>query len=318
MIRALPYGLNYPIPRGWHIEQNEGQIANPLRWSEASEEYKELWRGARIALRVLSQVEKHNVSELSFDAKQLPTGINYLIFDQPCEEYNQFAVIMKRPGFQHLHLSLLTGSSGIFSWAGFRSGYFYQAISLAKDLTHIHLSTTFDDGSSMGDPPIPLNMVFPIREWPELCHLGLSRFSVNTSELIDLLNLVPASLRSIDLQFLEFPNDDLRLSGLLDRMRERLNWARRDQPLKPTVIIAMKGYRGMPGRFVEVTDEVTSFLYGSGENPVEGKNTRNPKFGIGTNRDLFEAEYTRPNVSVQDLAELGIIYWGNRPSRPRE
>ncbi|KAJ5198009.1 uncharacterized protein N7498_007126 [Penicillium cinerascens] len=298
MIRAFPYGFNYPIPRGWHIEQNEGQIANPLHWSEATDEYKQLWRGARIVLRVLSQMETHNVSELSFDSKQLPTGINYLIFERPCEEYNHFTTIMKRPGFRRLDISLFTGTSGIYSWAGFRSGYFLKAISMAKELTHIHLSTTFDDGSSMGDPPMPLKEVFPIEKWPKLYHLGLSRFSVNTSELIDLLNLAPASLRSIKLEFLEFPNDELRLSGLLGRMREELNWAERDQPLTPTVTIAMEGYYGMPGRFVEVTDEVANFLYGSGEIPVNGKDTRNPKFGIGTNRDLFEAEYTRPNVSV--------------------
>jgi hypothetical protein len=109
---------------------------------------------------------------------------------------------MKHRGFQRLHLSLLTGTSGIYSWAGFRSGYFHQAVSLAKELTHIHLSTTFDDGSSMGDPPIPLKQIFPIEKWPKLCHLGLSRFSVDTSELIDLLNLVPTSLSSIELQFL--------------------------------------------------------------------------------------------------------------------
>lgn len=98
--------------------------------SEATEEYKELWRGARIALRVLAQDKKHNVSELSFDAKQLFTGINYKIFNQPCEEYNHFVAIMERPGFRRLHLSLLTGLSGIADWPGFRSGYFSQAVSL--------------------------------------------------------------------------------------------------------------------------------------------------------------------------------------------
>ncbi|OOQ91393.1 hypothetical protein PEBR_00500 [Penicillium brasilianum] len=66
-IRAFPYGLNYPIPRGWHISPIEGIAVDPLVWSEAKEEYKELWRGARIALRVLSTIENHNVSELCFD-----------------------------------------------------------------------------------------------------------------------------------------------------------------------------------------------------------------------------------------------------------
>jgi hypothetical protein len=310
MIRAFPYGFNYPIPRGWHFDQIEGQVADPLPWLEATEEYKELWRGARIALRVLSQVEKHNVSELSFDSKQLHTGINYLIFDRPCDEYNHFAAIMNRPGFRCLRLSLLTGSGGIFDWAGFRSGYFHKAVSLAKELTDIYISTTFNDGSSRGDPPIPLKEVLPIEKWPKLCHLGLSRFSVDTSELINILRLVPLSLRSIDLEFIQFPFDEFRLTGLLERMREELDWAKRDQRLKPTVTIAMAGHRKWPGRFIKLTDEVASFLYGSGENPLNGRDTRSPKDGWGTNHDLFEAEYTRPNVSVEDLAEMGIIYWG--------
>lgn len=300
------------------MERNEGQIANPVPWSEATEEYKELWRGARIALRVLAQVQKHNVSELSFDAKQLPTGINYLIFDQPCEEHNHFAAIVKRPGFRRLHLSLLTGTSGIYDWAGFQSGYFSQAVSLAKDLTHLHLSTTFADGSSMGDPPIPLKEVLPIESWPKLCHLGLSRFSVNTSELLDILNSVPDSLHSIELGFLEFPNDEDRLPGLLNRMREDLNWAKRDPPLQPTVTLAMEGFARMPGRFVEVTDEVASFLYGSGEIPVGGQNTRSPKVGMGSCRDLFETEYTRPNVEIVELAALGIVHWLHRPNRRQD
>lgn len=38
----------------------------------------------------------------------------------------------------------------------------------------------------------------------------------------------------------------------------------------------MEGYDRMPGRFAIVTDEVTDFLYGSGEIPVQGMSNRNP------------------------------------------
>ncbi|KAJ5175096.1 uncharacterized protein N7482_000973 [Penicillium canariense] len=309
MIRAFPYGFNYPIPRGWNCDLVDPQVVEPLPWSEVNEGYKERWRGARIVLRLLSQAEKHkhNVSELSFDSKQLHTGLNFLIFDRPCEEYNQFAAIMKRPGFRRLHLSLLTGSSG--DWTGFQSGLFRQAVSLVKELTHVHLSTTFDVRyqSSMRDPPIPLKEVLPIKEWPNLSHLALFRFSVDTSELMGILKLAPSSLRSLDLEFMEFPFDELCLTGLLERMREELDWTVRDQSLKPTVTIAMEGHRRWPGRFIKLSDEVASFLYGSGENPLDGTDTRSPKDGYGTNHDVFEAEYTRPNVNFQDLKKLGII-----------
>lgn len=308
MIRAFPYGFNYPIPRGWQYDPDDRRVAEPLPWSEATEDYKELWRGARLALRLLSQAEEHNVSELSFDSKQLNTGPNFLIFDRPCEEYNHFAAIMKRPGFRRLHLSLLTGGSD--DWTEYQSGLFRQAVSLAKDLTHVHLSTTFNDESHflIRDPPFPLKEVLPIKKWPNLSHLTLSRFSVDTSELMDILKLAPSSLRSLDLEFFEFPVDKSCLSGLLERMREELDWIERDQPLKPTVTIAMEGLCRWPGRFIKLSDEVASFLYGSGENPLDGTNTRNPKAGYGTKHDLFEAEYTRPNVNFQDLKKLGFVF----------
>ena len=152
---------------------------------------------------------------------------------------------MKRPGFRR---SLLTGSSG--DWTGFQSGLFCQAISPAKELTYLHLSTTFNDGSHslMRDPPLPLKEVLPIREWAKLSHLTLSRFSVDTSELMDILKLAPSSLRSLDLEFIEFPFDGRCLTGLLERMREELDWTKRD--LKPIITIAMEGHHVRPGRFI--------------------------------------------------------------------
>ncbi|KAK5800961.1 hypothetical protein VI817_003173 [Penicillium citrinum] len=307
MIRAFPYGFNYPILRGWHYDPEDLQVAEPLPWSEASEEYKELWRGARIVLRILSQTETHNISELSFDSKQLHTGLNFLIFEQPCAEHNQFAAIMKRPGFRRLHLSLLTGTNSY--WEGFESGLFRQTLTLAKGLTHLHLSTTFNNGSNsiMRDQPIPLEEVLPITEWPNLSQLTLSRFPVDTSQLIEKLNLAPSSLRSLQLNFIAFPYDEMRITGLLERMRWELNWTKRDPPLKPTVTIVMPGQREWPGRFIQLSDEVTSFLYGHGENPADGSATRVPKYGYGMYHDLFDIEYTRPDIDPQDLKKLGII-----------
>jgi hypothetical protein len=159
----------------------------------------------------------------------------------------------------------------------------------------------------MRNLPIPLKEVLPVKEWPNLSHLALSRFSVDTSELLDIIKIAPSLLRPLDLKFIELPFDEMCLTGLLERMREELDWTKRDQPLKPTVIIAMEVHRVWPGRFIELSDEVASFLYGCGENPLNGADTRSPKDGYGTNHDLFEAEYTRPNVNFQDLKKLGII-----------
>jgi hypothetical protein len=41
--------------------------------------------------------------------------------------------------------------------------------------------------------------------------------------------------------------------------------------------------------------------------PLHGADTGSPKDGYGTNHDLVEAEYTRPNVNFMDLKKLGFI-----------
>lgn len=45
---------------------------------------------------------------------------------------------------------------------------------------------------------------------------------------MDILKLAPSSLRSLDLEFTEFPFDELCLTGLLERMREELDWTKKD------------------------------------------------------------------------------------------
>jgi hypothetical protein len=86
-IRSLPYGFIYPIPRRWPTMGLWGVSQYSLPWSEAPDEYKEQWHGTRIVLRILAQ-HKHNVSELSFDTVSLTTGINFMVLEQLCEEYD--------------------------------------------------------------------------------------------------------------------------------------------------------------------------------------------------------------------------------------
>ncbi|KAJ5894846.1 hypothetical protein N7495_006537 [Penicillium taxi] len=226
-----------------------------------------------------------------------------MIFAQPCEEYNYFAAIMKRPGFRHLHLSFLVGYNGVYDYEGFTSECFSKAISLAKELTHIHLTVALDD--SNGDPVIPLKDILPVQQWPNLYHFGLSNFSVNTSDLIDLLNSASSSLRSVELGSFGFPNDKGLWSGLLERMRDELDWTKRDRSLRPAVRITMEIDQMQPGRFALLADEVTNFLYDFGEIPTR-YSLNFPKLGMGTLHDIFEPEYTRPHVIMQELQKLGI------------
>lgn len=41
MIRSLPYGFNYPIPRGWPTAAFSENPTIPVAWSRAPEAYKE-------------------------------------------------------------------------------------------------------------------------------------------------------------------------------------------------------------------------------------------------------------------------------------
>ncbi|OOQ82249.1 hypothetical protein PEBR_39645 [Penicillium brasilianum] len=303
MIRSLPYGFNYPIPRGWPTATFGENPTYPVIWSRAPETYKEQWHGVRIALRILAQHDD-NISELSFDPFLLVTGINYSMVDQPSDEYNHFLAIMKRPRFSHLKLPLFVGGNGTYYWAQESRGYLYRALREAKDLEYVSLSTTI--GPRPIDPPIILKNVFPVEHWPALRHFGLWRFDASKSDIIDLVKLLPRTLRSLDFGLNYFQTGGDCLNDLLEAIRIEL---RSDETIKPSVRIVMPGYMSMVGRGVWLDDEVNEFLYGSGENPMQGRDSKNPKFGMGTLRDLFEPEFTRPNLELRQLSELGIIRW---------
>ncbi|CEO60552.1 hypothetical protein PMG11_05175 [Penicillium brasilianum] len=209
---------------------------------------------------------------------------------------------MKRPGFHHLNLPLFVGVNGTHDWAQKCNGFLYRALREAKDLEYISLSTTIK--ACLLDPPILLKNVFPVEHWPALRHFGLWRLNASKSDIVDLLKLLPRTLRSLDLGLHNFQIGGDCWNDLLEAIRIELR--RSDETIKPSVRIVMPGYV-MIGRGVWLEDEVNEFLYGSGENPMQGQNSQMPKFGMGTFRDLFEPEFTRPNLELRQLSELGIV-----------
>lgn len=72
-----------------------------------SEDERDKWRGFIIAMRTLTQQsEEHRVSEPILDTHRLDTGLNCRIFERPCPEYHILVVLLRRPGFRRLDLSL--------------------------------------------------------------------------------------------------------------------------------------------------------------------------------------------------------------------
>ncbi len=87
------------------------------------------------------------------------------------------------------------------------------------------------------------------------------------------------------------------MNDLLEAIRTEIRWS--DETIKLSVWIVMPGYEIMIGRGVWLEDEMNNSLYGSDENPIQGRDFKNPKFRMGTLRGPFELEFTRPNLELR-------------------
>ncbi|ROT38193.1 hypothetical protein SODALDRAFT_312748 [Sodiomyces alkalinus F11] len=273
MIRAFPYGFNYPIPRSWP-GRGRKVVAEPVVQPWVDEEEKEKWRGFRIATRVLAQEEPRPghaaVTEFVVDVNQLNTGLNCRIFDEPCDEYNHLVTLLRRPGFSRIDLPFIVGGLEWDDWPSFRSGYLFRALAEASDLEHVSLGTNVvPDPDAYATEPgsagfaahfIPLRTIFPVEKWPRLRHLGLSRFLVKQKDVLALLASLPDTLRSVELSFLMFLDGGGSFRGLLDDMRDTLGWRERPVAHRPRVIVGMPSQQAVEGRAVWADHEVEAFL----------------------------------------------------------
>ena len=152
MIRALPYGFVYPVPRGWLAVGDFDPLLTPSPWVEEAgfssdeiEEEKKKWRGFSIATRILAQKIRHQsqfrVPEFVIDVHQLNTGLNCHIFDEPCEEYHNLLTILRQPGFRRIDLALMVHGIEYENWRSFRNGYLARALGDAAELYYVSLRT---------------------------------------------------------------------------------------------------------------------------------------------------------------------------------
>ncbi|OQD99108.1 hypothetical protein PENSOL_c007G03620 [Penicillium solitum] len=306
MIRNFPKGFNYPIPRGWLNGPVEPPVA--YHWNEYPE-LRDRYRGFISALRVLAN-EPNSVSELVISSNHLPTGLNCTIFDQPCEQYDNLAIVLQNPGFHQLAITLLIGGESDDQldacWRSF-NGRFRRMLSEAKNMEYFSLHTTvinnpYDDEYSAGslERLIPLHSFIPVEKWPKLRCFELSRFLVTQSDVISFLWLLPKSIRFIKLSMLKFLDEGGDWHGLLEEMRimirEKALWADRDTCSQPAISIGLKLPNPQIGRAVWLEKEVQEYLYGEGQNPFFEQTPLDIPWGIGTQRDIFEPSFERPNV----------------------
>lgn len=296
MIRSFPEGFNYPIPRGWPTsttEQPEDEIAFP--WQRVDERHKEKWRAFRIITRALAH-QKSNVVELILEARQLYTGINCTIFDEPCEEHENLLTILTKPGFCRLDLSLMFGGRGsdAENWKTFRDGRLRETLSVMEDLEEFNFYTSgLDRCYEYGDPPIGINPVsleriFPIEKWSKLRHFALSRFIVRQTDLVTFLSKLPETVQSVELSFLVFIDHGSSWHYFLEemrlKMREKTLWPGR----RPSVVIGNERYYLLLGGATWIEKAVDKFLYEDGENPFHEPPRERVKKEVGRVKDAFD------------------------------
>ncbi|PNP38492.1 hypothetical protein TGAMA5MH_09573 [Trichoderma gamsii] len=303
MLRSLPYGFNYNIPRGW---PGTYSYARCEPWETEAE--KEQWRGFREVIRCLADNKAPSVKELVLDVHQLPTGLTCHFFDHACPEYDQLVAVLRRPGFRRFDLALTAGGQPSSDWESFRNGRMRRALAeTSEDLEHFHLRTDQGDlpgvnreldNNGISYHFTPLLDILPIERWPKLRHFGLSKFLVRQDDVMSLLKALPVTIRTVELSFLCFLNDGDSYKALLDEMRNSLDWHTRDAALRPKVKIGLdvSRFAVVHGRAIWLEREVDSFLYEGGpclfpseDRPDDAK----PGDG-GTIRDEFQPEIDGP------------------------
>ncbi|KAH7120618.1 hypothetical protein EDB81DRAFT_814482 [Dactylonectria macrodidyma] len=314
MIRSLPPGLIYPLPRGWPIaEEGENE---PFAESWYGDE-KSKWRGFCLVTSVAAQYFRENpaasIFEFVVDTNHLLTGISCRLFDDAgSPEYKDLVTILSQPGLSRIDMSLLVGGQDEQGWHAFRSGCLHRALRRAPGLQCVKLSTNLGDPENLDDPMatdgedhwMPLRTIFPVEMWPNLRHFCLSRFIVKQADVVRLLLALPLTLQSVELSFLSFVQNSDHYQGLLEDMRSKLGWRERPATERPKIVIYGDHEPQVQEKPIDVSHEAENFLYGDGKNPFQRSAIAS---GTGLRVDKFDPNFERPNACSLDLMRLGIV-----------
>ncbi|KAJ5124809.1 uncharacterized protein N7515_008634 [Penicillium bovifimosum] len=302
MIRAFPKGFNYPIPRGWLYPRATFEPATPYTWNQYPE-LRDRYRGFRTAMRVLAN-EPNSVSELVMTSNSIPTGINCTIFDEPCEEYNHFATVLKKPGFRRLDIALLLGGKREEDleacWRSLLNGRLRRALGEAKEMEEFRLHATFDDELYPDGEPPPLQGIVPVEQWSKLRHFELSGFVISQDNCVSFLKTLPKSVRSIELSMLYFLRGNGDWYSMLEEIKRMVSestlWGDRDAGSRPKITIGVPLADTGPtyGHGIWIEKEVEDFIYGEGENPFREPRPWEVQFGVGVMRDALEPDFEHP------------------------
>ncbi|KAL6793483.1 hypothetical protein GGI42DRAFT_334448 [Trichoderma sp. SZMC 28013] len=287
MIRAFPYGFNYPIPRGWPTRRAGEGTTFALSW-EAS---KEKFRGYCLVTEILAQEQQHHrVSELLIDAHYLHTGVNCRLFQQQCREYLNFLSVLQQPNLKKLQLSLNVDGQQALDWPAFRSNLLRNALAEASHLEHFSMEINWDANYYQEEalPPV-LRSFLPLDRWTGLRHFRLWNFPVVRADLIAALSQL-TGLQSVELGFVYlYPGSDFEL---LNEMRDSLRWHEWLTPPRVDYAVPIPG-ENIQGRAIWLREAVEKFLYYDGTNPFDTA-TGLVARGVGIIRDAYDSGYEKP------------------------
>ncbi|KAM5479277.1 hypothetical protein MaudMau93_007916 [Microsporum audouinii] len=201
-------------------------------------------------------------------------GTNYRIFNRPCRELSNFTTMLEQPGFKCLDLALFVGGKDDSVWTPFKDSHYHSALSKCADLEHFLFRTdrgiyatedlSMEHFTSLLSP-------FPVYNWSKLRHFALSSFPVVQSDILDLLDTTPATLRTVELSQLLFIKNRENYNSLLTGMRDTLGWKDRAVENWPQV----RKPSAMLNAYME--QAVSNHLYGDGENPMQ----------VGPGREMY-------------------------------
>lgn len=126
---------------------------------------------------------------------------------------------------------------------------------------------------------------------------------VTQDDLVSFLEKLPSTLRSVELSFLFFLQDQGNYSGLLGDIRDKLCW--KDRPVEARVKICVRIVynQRQVGLYVRLDKEVQDYVYGSG--PVPFSPNGYISDGTGVQEDEFNPHWKRPYLKASVLKSLG-------------
>ncbi|KAI1047322.1 hypothetical protein LB505_012675 [Fusarium chuoi] len=299
-IRSLLRGLIYPLEHGW-LGSTPFEEHHLKGWDETS---KREWRGFCVTTK---QIARHirenptfNLSEFVVESRHLWTGISCRIFDNPnSDEYHDLVTIIRHPLLRRLELSVACGANSRRNWPSFRSGLLSSALVEAKNLHDLRFDTRISivsrklhEFSGYVQNGMPLQSMFPVKDWSNLRRFALSRSFIKQRDLMAFVSTLPSSLESLELSFLSFLPQEGTYRDLLQDMRCTLGWRERlvrDQP--KLIIFVAENELKMNGVVVDLSLAAMDYVYRHGENPfVEGQ-IMEVLEGKGSRVDILDPAY---------------------------